>query len=141
MLTMPPGALQGQQQSRPAGPPKVVGELLKGAGHTTVVEGTTVARKRVVVTEQSSGAPAAAAMVLAKDMATGRKSSGGSSTVATVADVPQSPRAGRSSGIPIRPKPVPPSVYRKRAIDDSCSRKRLPKSSSPRPTSVDRVKV
>lgn len=144
MLTMPPGALQGQRSS---GPPKVVGELLKGAAEGTAATGrkrSAGATSSVAVVEQPSpsGAPAAAAMVLAKDMATGRKSSAVAGS--------QSPRAAaRSSGIPIRPKPVPPSVsYRKTVVatvsapatitaDDG--RKQQPKYR--RPTSVERVKV
>lgn len=135
MLTMSPSALQGQRSRSVAGPPKVVGELLKGTGPTVV-------QKRGAVTEQPSGggscAPAAAAMVLAKDMATGRKSSSGGGPV------PQSPRASRASGIPIRPKPVPPSTFRKTAVattttDDRKQQQQPPKCR--RPTSVDRVKV
>lgn len=141
MLTMPPGALQGQ---RSVGPPKVVGELLKGssAGLVAVREGTTdataVARKRGGALGQgaSSGTPAAAAMVLAKDMATGRKSS---SAAAASSQSPRVVAAARGSGIPIRPKPVTPSASRKTAVD---GRKQLrPNKTCRRPTSVERVKV
>lgn len=129
---MPPGALQGQ---RSAGPPKVVGELLKGtAGASAPVEGTGASGRRRVVAgtaEQPSGAPAAAAMVLAKDMATGRKSAVGGS---------QNPRTARVSSIPIRPKPVPPPVVSRKtaAADDGRKRQR---SKCHRPTSAERVKV
>lgn len=137
MLTMPPGALQGQ---RSVGPPKVVGEILKGAVLTVAGEGAATPRMRRSASEYpSSGAPVAAAMVLAKDMVTGRKSSG---VVATAN--PQSPRAARSSGIPIRPKPVPPSVSARKtvpvaAIGYGDGRKQQPKFR--RPTSTERVKV
>eukprot|EP00102_Acyrthosiphon_pisum_P008588 XP_003245431.2 PREDICTED: unconventional myosin-XVIIIa [Acyrthosiphon pisum] len=135
MLTMPPGALQGQ---RSAGPPKVVGEILKrGAGTTpTVVEGITSGpgRKR----QQPSGAPAAAAMVMAKDMATGRGKSSGAAAGS------QSPRAARpSAAISIRPKPVPPSVSKKTlaTVVGGSSRKPQPSNKCRRPTSAERVKV
>lgn len=141
MLTMPPGALQGQ---RSAGPPKVVGEILKGtvaAAAPALAEGTSSTRRRVVgAAEQPSGAPAAAAMVLAKDMVTGRKSAVGGG-------VSQSPKAAvRASSIPIRPKPVPPSVSRKTAavvppatLTDDGRKRQRPKCH--RPTSTERVKV
>jgi len=132
---MPPGALQGQ---RSAGPPKVVGEILKrGAGTApTVVEGITAGpgRKR----QQSSGAPASAAMVLAKDMATGRGKSSGAAAGS------HSPRATRpSAAISIRPKPVPPSVSRKTVatVVGGSSRKPQPSNKCRRPTSAERVKV
>lgn len=134
MLTMPSGALQGQ---RSAGPPKVVGEILKrGAGTASaVVEGTTTGpgRKR----QQPSGAPAAAAMVLAKDMATGRGKSSGAAAGS------HSPRAARPAAISIRPKPVPPSVSRKTVatVVGGSSRKPQPTNKCRRPTSAERVKV
>lgn len=136
-----PGTLQGgqqmqqqQQQQRSVTGPKVVGELLKA------VEGTaTAAKKRAAAAEQQA-APAAAAMVLAKEMATGRKSL---SSVA-VGGL-QSPRTARASGIPVRPKPVPPSTAsaagRKTAVVDEARKQQQLKSTaapSRRPTSVDR---
>jgi len=137
MLALPPSALQGQ---RSAGPPKVVGEILKrGAGSApAVVEGTSAGpgRKR----QQPSGAPLAAAMVLAKDMATGR---GKASSTAAAAGT-YSPRAARpSAAISIRPKPVPPSVSRKTVVTvvGSSSRKPQPTSKCRQPTSAERVKV
>jgi len=135
MLTLPPGTLQGQ---RSAGPPKVVGEILKrGAGSApAVVEGTSAGpgRKR----HQPSGAPLAAAMVLAKDMATGRGKASGAAASS------HSPRAARpSAAISIRSKPVPPSVSRKTVatVVGSSSRKPQPTNKCQRPTSAERVKV
>lgn len=132
MLTMSPGALQGQ---RSVGPPKVVGELLKGAATREGSTGSATARRRGVA-EQVSGMPAAAAMVLAKDMATGRKS------LAT-AVLPQSPRAAaRASGILVRPKPVTPSASRKTTADaGGGGRKQRPNKTCCRPTSAEHVKV
>jgi len=137
---MPPGALQGQ---RSAGPPKVVGEILKrgagtGAPPPAVVEGTAAGpgRRR----QQPSGAPAAAAMVLAKDMATGRGKSSGTAAAAGS----HSPRAARpSAATSMRPKPVPPSVSRKTvaAVVGGSSRKPQPANKCRRPTSAERVKV
>lgn len=150
MLTMPPGALQGQ---RSAGPPKVVGEILKrGAGPAAapsptvaVVEGTAPGpgRRR----QQPSGAPAAAAMVLAKDMATGRgKPSSGTGAAAAAAAGSHSPRAARpSAAVTVRPKPVPPSVSRKTVATVVCGSGRKPQQTANkcrRPTSAERaVKV
>lgn len=143
MLTMPPGALQGQ---RSAGPPKVVGEILKrGAGPAApsptvaVVEGTAPGpgRRR----QQPSGVPAAAAMVLAKDMATGR----GKPSSGIAAAGSHSPRAARpSAAVTVRPKPVPPSVSRKTVATVVCGSSRKPQQTANkcrRPTSAERVKV
>lgn len=137
MLTMSPGALQqGQPQS--VGPPKVVGEILKGSAASATVGGTAVRRRNAPEQPAVGGAPATAAMVLAKDMATGRGKSSGA------VPNPRSPRvAARSSGIPIRPKPVPPSVSKKStaAVDDNDDRKRQPKCRRPTSAESRRVKV
>lgn len=156
---MPPGALQ-QQGQRSAGPPKVVGELLKRAvAGPAAVEGTPVVSAAVPVRKRNAASePAAAAMVLAKDMATGRKSSpaasvGPRSSRAVAATSPRGSRTavatattaanGRASSIPVRPKPVTPSVSRKLAqrttADDG--RKQQRPNTCRRPTSPEPVKV
>ncbi|XP_050544906.1 unconventional myosin-XVIIIa-like isoform X2 [Daktulosphaira vitifoliae] len=126
MLTMSPGALQGQ--SVPG--PKVVGELLKNTNSEGPVSSAPCSPTRRRIPEVS-GAPVAA-MVLAKDMATGRKSTAGGAI--------QSPgKLSRTSAIPVRPKPVPPSpTVRKKKAADNCGRKL---KTCQRPTSVERPVV
>ncbi|XP_050434820.1 unconventional myosin-XVIIIa-like isoform X2 [Adelges cooleyi] len=136
MLTMSPGALRDQSGAGP----KVVGEILKsGAAEGKVSSPPIPSRRRAP--EVSAGAPVAA-MVLAKDMATGRKSTAAGNTA-----VRQSPgRLSRTSGIPVRPKSVPPSptalaTVRKMQSQPTKVVDHCRKPMCSRPTSTDRSVV